>query len=197
VVAFIISHAFEYVLTPLTAQAGMLAFNWGSLDVRFLHGQVWRGITYLFLHAHISHLAMNLIGLWWFGRMAETMFGTKWFLFLYIAAGFASAVAQVTVAPDLPAVGASGSVMGLFGSVIAGFFRLKNVIPDAIRKSELGWLIGFAIAQIALDQIIPKVAAFAHLGGLVSGLLLGFVLPLRYVASAQAPAPPLVPLQRP
>jgi rhomboid protease GluP len=181
VVAFIFSHAFEYVVTPLTTNVGMWMFNWGALDVRFLHGQWWRGFSYLFLHAHVSHLLMNLIGLWWFGRMAESIFGTKAFLLLYAASGIASAFAQVVIAPSLPAVGASGSVMGLFGSVIAGFFRLKHIVPDSIRKSELSWLIGFAVAQIALDQIVPKVAAFAHLGGLFTGLLLGFIIPLRGV----------------
>jgi membrane associated rhomboid family serine protease len=181
IVAFIASHAFEYVVTPLTAKMGMYAFNWGALDVRFLHGQWWRGLTYLFLHAHISHLLMNLIGLWWFGRIAENIFGTRAFVCVYIASGIASAFAQVLIAPSMPAVGASGSVMGLFGSVIAGFFRLKHIVPDSIRKSELSWLIGFALAQIALDQIVPKVAAFAHLGGLITGLLIGFVIPLRGV----------------
>jgi membrane associated rhomboid family serine protease len=180
-VAFVASHAYEYIEKPFTVNMAVYCFNWGALDVRFLHGQWWRGITYLFLHAHISHLLMNVIGLWWFGRMAENIYGTRWFLLLYIAAGIASAFAQVIIAPSLPAVGASGSVMGLFGSVIAGFFRLKHIVPDSIRKSELSWLIGFALAQVALDQVIPKVAAFAHLGGLLTGLLLGSLIPLRGV----------------
>jgi len=80
------------------------------------------------------------------------------------------------LAPHTMAIGASGAVMGVFGAVAAGIFRLKNVIPESLRRSELYWMLGLAVAQIILDHIIPQVASFAHLGGLVGGLILGMFL---------------------
>lgn len=140
--------------------------------------EYWRLITYMFLHAHISHLLVNLFGLFWFGRIAENIFGTSRFLAIFFVGGMLSGVVHVLLS-DVPAVGASGGVMAIFGAVAAGIFRLKDRIPDSVRKTELALMAGLALAQVVLDQIIPHVAAWAHLGGLASGFVIGMLLSLR------------------
>lgn len=142
------------------------------------YNEYWRLITYMFLHAHISHLLVNLFGLFWFGRIAENIFGTSRFLAIFLVGGMLSGVAHVLLS-DVPAVGASGGVMAIFGAVAAGIFRLKDRIPDSVRKTELALMAGLAAAQIVLDQIIPHVAVWAHAGGLASGFLIGMLLSLR------------------
>lgn len=144
-----------------------------------LSGQYWRFFTYLFLHANETHILLNIIGLYWFGRVAENIFGTTRFLAIYIVGGLLSGVVHALLSPDQIAVGASGAIMAMFGAVGAGIFRLKNKIPDSIWKFQLSWLGGLALAQIVLDQLIPHVAAFAHLGGMVSGFAIGMLLSIR------------------
>lgn len=141
-----------------------------------MHGQWWRLVTYLFLHAHISHALINVIGLYWFGRMAVNIYGPGRFLFIYLASGILSGMCHVLLAPQMPAIGASGAVMGIFGAVAAGIWRLKDSLPRGVRRQELSWMLGLALSQVVLDQYVPHVASMAHLGGLVFGFLIGVLL---------------------
>ncbi len=74
--------------------------------------------------------------------------------------------------PELSAIGASGAIMGIFGAVGAGIFRLKNFLPASIRKRQLTLMIGLLIFQLIIDQIIPRIDVGAHLGGLITGIAL-------------------------
>lgn len=185
-----------YCMTDLVSLVGLLGhdtamyifaraqqeaiFNAGALiPASALKGEYWRFFTYLFLHAHFTHFALNVIGLYWFGRVAENIFGTSRFLAIYIVGGLLSGVAHALVCPNLPAVGASGAVMAMFGAVAAGIYRLKDRIPESIWRLELSWLAGMAASQLVLDQFVPKVAAFAHIGGMLSGLAIGMILSIR------------------
>ncbi|MBK9144764.1 MAG: rhomboid family intramembrane serine protease [Candidatus Melainabacteria bacterium] len=143
-----------------------------------LHGEYYRLLTYLFLHAHVTHMILNIVGLVWFGRIAENIFGTSRFVAIYFVGGILSGVAHSLLSTDI-AVGASGAVMAVFAASAAGIYRLKDKIPDSVRRFELSWLGGLAAFQVVLDQVIPHVAAFAHLGGLLAGLAFGMVLSLR------------------
>lgn len=165
--------------------------QFGALDpARALSGEYWRFFTYLFLHANETHILLNIIGLYWFGRVAENIFGTTRFLAIYVVGGLLSGVVHSLLSPDQIAVGASGAIMAMFGAVGAGIYRLKDKIPESIRKMELAWLGSLALAQVVLDQIfyiaasnnvagVPHIAAFAHLGGLVSGFAIGMLLSIR------------------
>jgi rhomboid protease GluP len=76
----------------------------------------------------------------------------------------------------MPAVGASGAIMGIFGAVAAGIWRLKDRLPRGVRRQELSWMLGLALSQVVLDHFLPHVASMAHLGGLVFGFLIGMLL---------------------
>ena len=69
--------------------------------------------------------------------------------------------------------------MAMFGAVAAGIYRLKDRMPESIWRLELSWLGGMAASQLVLDQFVPKVAAFAHIGGMLSGLAIGMILSIR------------------
>lgn len=183
-VAFIIgsyalSHLYSIFPSPGTLLISLNCFRFGVLDTQMvMSGQYWRLLSYLFLHSHISHVVLNIVGLWWFGKLAENLYGTMRFLFIYFSTGILSGLAHIFLSPGLMAVGASGAVMGIFGATCAGIFRAK-VVPPSLRKTEVSYLLGLALAQIVLDQVVPNVAVFAHLGGLIAGLMLGLIIPLR------------------
>jgi len=174
---YLISDSYSFLPNAITADIKLFAYNYGMLKPdRCMAGEYWRLVTYLFLHAHVSHMLLNVLGLYWFGRICENIFGARGFLLIYFSSGVLSGIAHSFLAPHTMAIGASGAVMGVFGAVAAGIFRLKTVIPESLRRSELFWMLGLAIAQIVLDHIIPQVASFAHLGGLLGGLILGLLL---------------------
>jgi membrane associated rhomboid family serine protease len=162
---------------PNSSIAINLSHMFGRLDAHYvMQGQWWRLVTYLFLHAHISHALLNVIGLFWFGRMAVNIYGPGRFVLIYFAAGILSGMSHVLLAPEMPAVGASGAIMGIFGAVAAGIWRLKDRLPKGVRRQELSWMLGLALSQVVLDRFMPHVASMAHLGGLVFGFLIGLLL---------------------
>jgi membrane associated rhomboid family serine protease len=96
----------------------------GLIPQRVLHGaQIWRLGSYMFLHANVAHVAVNMLTLWMFGTELERGWGTRYFLKFYFATGIGAGVLTVLVAL-LPfgfsqeiywtaTIGASGSIFGL------------------------------------------------------------------------------------
>ena len=166
-------------IVALSEKLGTFAFDNLLLDREavFRHGQYFRLFTYMFLHGNITHLFLNVVGLYWFGRRAISIFSPKSFLFIFVFTGIIAGLAQILFS-DLPAIGASGGVLGVFGADFSGIFRLKNKLPQKVRKSELTSMSVLAISQLLLDHVIPKVAGEAHMGGLMAGLVIGCLLPL-------------------
>lgn len=177
IVSFVVANLYSLFPNQVTKELRLNCYELGMLsEDNVLSGQYWRLITYLFLHANLMHLGLNLIALNWFGRIAENVFGTRRFLFIYLVSGALSGVAHILLSPDIPAIGASGAIMGVFGAVAVGIFRLKDDIPSAIRRKELLWMALLALSQIVLDQVIPHVASFAHLGGLLAGVFISLLI---------------------
>jgi rhomboid protease GluP len=175
--AYLISDWHTYFPSADSERLSLELFQFGVLDPKLvLAGQYWRLLTCLFLHKDLTHCVVNLLGLYWFGRIAQNIFGTPRFLAIYFISGMLSGIAHTLFDPNTLEVGASGAVMGMFGAVAAGIFRMKDYLPEKIWRVELYWLAALAIVSVISDQIIPQVAIFAHLGGMVAGLVYGLIV---------------------
>jgi len=175
--AYLITDSYSFYRCQITADIKYFSYENGMLKPeKFFNGEYWRVFTYLFLHAHVSHVLLNVLGLYWFGRICENIYGTSRFFAIYFVSGALSGVLHSLLEPHMYAIGASGAVMGVFGAVGIGIFRLKEAIPKSLRRSELYWIGGLAVAQLVLDRIIPHVASAAHLGGMLAGAILGFIM---------------------
>jgi membrane associated rhomboid family serine protease len=176
-IAYLISDFHTYLPSAESERLSLEIFRFGVLDPKLvLAGQYWRLLTCLFLHKNLAHCFVNVLGLYWFGRIAQNIFGTPRFLAIYFISGMLSGIAHTLFAPDTLAVGASGAVMGIFGAVAAGIFRMKGYLPDKVWRVELYWLAALAVVSIISDQIIPQVAVFAHMGGMVAGVVFGLIV---------------------
>jgi rhomboid protease GluP len=136
-------------------------------------GEAWRLLTSMFLHSGFAHLALNMISLYFLGSFAEVSFGRSRFLALYFISGIAGGLAYLYFGTfDAPVVGASGAIFGLLGGVFGfalrqGTFSLQNPIITQL-------LILTAI-NLFLGATIPNVSNTAHIGGLVGGLVYGWL----------------------
>jgi membrane associated rhomboid family serine protease len=139
----------------------------------------WQLVTYSFLHAGLSHLLLNMLGLYMFGGELERVFGAKRFLHLYFAAVITAALTQLAVtyaagSPPFPTVGASG---GIFGLLLAyGLYFPHRVIMLLIPPVPMpAWLFVMVYAGIELFLGVTGtqegVAHFAHLGGMLGAWL--------------------------
>src|SRR5262249_45401932 len=109
------------------SQGSRFIIDWFSLRVSdVLDGQVWRLVTYAFLHGSFSHLFWNMLFLWWFGSDLEEIYGWREFLCFYLVAaavGGLGYMVHVALQPNffvipngrllIPAIGASGAVTAL------------------------------------------------------------------------------------
>jgi len=182
----------------------------GDLPVYTLTGDTWRLLTATFLHVGIVHLGLNMYVLAFTAPQVEYEFGTARMLAIYIAGGLISSCASVfwgemRSTPDNPiglltvSVGASGAVMALFGSLLAGlvlptprFAHLPKHQQPGINKG----LIQAVVINIGMGFMIKGVDNSAHVGGLLGGMALGIVMAIapaavgaratlaRYVAAA-------------
>jgi len=90
--------------------------EWLELDVgKVLHGQIWRLVTYAFLHGSFNHILWNMLFLYWFGKPVEEIYGSREYLAFYLTAALAGGVGFVVCnrlgVPGETCVGASGAVM--------------------------------------------------------------------------------------
>ena len=136
-------------------------------------GEAWRLLTSVFLHSSFVHLALNMISLYFLGSFAEVTFGRGRFLALYFISGIAGGLAYLYFGPfTAPAVGASGAIFGLLGGVFGfalrrGTFSLQNPI--------ISQLLILTAINLFLGATIPNVSNTAHLGGLLGGLVYGWL----------------------
>ena len=141
----------------------------------------WQLLTYGFLHGNLMHIAFNMFMLWMFGRELELVYGPKRFLTYYltcvVGAGFVQLVVAATQGGIYPTVGASGGVFGLlllFGMTFPDRMIMLLFPPIPMKAKYMVVLFGLLELYLGVSGRSPGVANFAHLGGMLFGLILIF-----------------------
>lgn len=153
--------------------------GWGEQDnALILQGQWWRLITVMFLHASITHIFFNMLSLFFIGPFVERIYGTGRFLALYFGTGLIASLAFLIAVPPNSmfdqAVGASGAIAGIFGVLGAFFFAFRSRLGPAGNGMLQQWFFWLGL-NVVFNIADPGLAWQAHLGGLISGLVLGYV----------------------
>jgi rhomboid protease GluP len=152
------------------------------------NGEVWRFVTPIFLHIGILHLAFNSYALWIVGPQVEKLYGSARFLLLYVLTGVGGVAASYWYHPYDPSAGASGAIFGLFGVLLIFSFRYRKTVPAFFTKAlGKGILLTIGI-NLVIGYMIPQVDNAAHIGGLVSGMLLAAVVPFQKPGETTGPA---------
>jgi rhomboid protease GluP len=144
-----------------------------SLPLAYNISQPWRFVTAVFLHGGLLHIGFNMWVLMDIGPMVEEMYGSARYLFLYVVTGVAGYLLSSSVGHF--SVGASGSLLGLVGVLLAATTGKKSMAAQALRSALIRWLIYLAV----LGLISRGTDNYAHAGGLAAGYLLGRLMPDR------------------
>jgi membrane associated rhomboid family serine protease len=147
--------------------------NFGPLTV---NGQWWRVFTALFVHFSLLHLAVNMWALWNVGRLTERLFGSASLAFLYVGAGIPAGLSSIAWDPSLSSVGASGAIFGLFGAFLAFLSRQRRQIPVVIVRKHWISTSAFVLFSLVNGATQPGIDNAAHVGGLLCGFVLGYIL---------------------
>jgi rhomboid protease GluP len=153
---------------------------------RLVRGEAWRLVSSMFLHGSPDHLLGNMLALYILGIACEHAFGPLMMLGIYAVAGIAGGLASAAVMP-LPTVGASGAIFGLMGCAVAMLARRRRELH--VRDGRIGVVLAaWAAWQLLLGSMNPMIANMAHLGGLLAGAALGWVITPRLLHRAAAGA---------
>jgi membrane associated rhomboid family serine protease len=138
----------------------------------------WQIVTYAFLHGSFNHLFFNMLGLWMFGSELEHIWGQKRFLQFYTASVVAAALTQLVVNAllhsSVPTIGASGGLFGLL-LAFAMIFPNRIILLFFVLPMKAKWLVALYGALELYQGVYvlnSGVAHFAHLGGMLGGLLM-------------------------
>lgn len=176
---------FAYVIIGLCV--AVFLYQWQDLESCYLWGalwplgerfHVWQLVTYAFLHGGLSHLIFNLLGIHMFGGALEQVLGTRRVAMLYFISVLTAAAAQLAVQAQsgaiYPTVGASGGLFGLL-LMFALLFPQRKLLVFPLPIPLPAWLFVTLYAGVELylgvTGTLQGIAHFAHLGGLVGGLI--------------------------
>ncbi len=162
-----------------------------SCPVELLH-RPWTVLTYMFAQYDFMHLIVNMLWLWCFGRFLQDVISARRFACLYIAGGLSGALVFIGACAVIPSLsGVSHRLVGSSASVIAVVAATAILLPSievrflmlgSVRLSVIAW-ITVALDLTGLFSSHPG-AHYAHLGGLISGVV--FALALRRPHSARS-----------
>jgi membrane associated rhomboid family serine protease len=132
-------------------------------------GDWWRIITAGFLHSGILHLAFNMYFLYFIGQLLEPAIGKLRFGLIYFVSLIGGSFGALLLSPNAVTVGASGAVFGLMGAAILAM-RARGIDP---MQSGLGVTL---LLNLAITFLIPNISIGGHIGGLVAGGIVGYLL---------------------
>ncbi len=191
----------DAILTGSGRMDGLSPRRWGHFSVvaGLEHFQIWRIVTYQFLHGGFFHIFFNMLVLYFFGPMVESWLGSKRFAAFYILCGIGGAALFTLLALTLPGlifnepaiaasatlIGASGCIFGILAAAatIAPDQKVMLLIPPIPMKMRTLVLVFLGIAVLSvIAQSANAGGELAHLGGAAVGFLLikrpGLLAPL-------------------
>jgi rhomboid protease GluP len=141
-----------------------------SLPLRIDLAQPWRFVTAVFLHGSILHILFNMWVLMDIGPQIEEAYGSARYFFVYVVSGIGGYALSSFFGKF--SVGGSGALLGLIGLLLAMTTGRRTAPMQMLRGQLIRWLVYIAIWGF----VFPAIDNFAHLGGLITGFLLGKIL---------------------
>ncbi|ASJ12887.1 rhomboid family intramembrane serine protease [Thermococcus thioreducens] len=151
---------------PLSISIEVLArlgqWNYAVLN----YGWWWQLISAMFVHVGLLHIAFNMYFLLMMGRQLEGILGPKRLVMVYLVSGLAGNLLTLLLLPaNSVSAGASGALFGIVGALI--------LITGVVGGNMQGALIN-AFVLFLINSILPSVNVYAHLGGLLVGMAIGY-----------------------
>lgn len=169
VTANILVYVFTSVLSGNFIQTNYSVLRqFGQFNFNVWNGAYWQLVTSIFVHADITHIALNMLFLVIFGLRAEELFTTEEYWAVYMLAGLSGSLLTLLLMPvSTVSTGASGAIFGMYGASI--IYTRKT-----FGQSILGALMySFLLLMLTTGE---DVNVIAHFGGLAAGLIIGYSL---------------------
>lgn len=144
----------------------VLAYFGIKINSLIVEGQYWRLLSSAFIHIGFAHIAFNMYGLFNLGSLVEKIYGSKKYLFIYIAAALSGSISSFIFSP-IPSAGASGAIFGLFGALLYLGRRRPGLFSTSFGTNILVVLV----FNLVYGFTAGGIDNYAHIGGLIGGYL--------------------------
>jgi membrane associated rhomboid family serine protease len=153
--------------------------HWGAnVGALTISGEWWRLLTNIFVHGGIIHIAFNMWCLWYLGELAEQLYGAWTYGCIYLICGIGASLTSAGWHPYVPSVGASGAIFGLAGALFTAIKLGEFSVPREALSGTLRSLGAFVVYNLIFGFAISGVDNAAHIGGLITGGIVGAVVAL-------------------
>jgi len=172
VIICMVIYIFLQYVSKLYQDTVLASIIGGALYKTLVYGnyEVWRLITYAFVHVDLLHIASNMYALYNLGSAVESFYGKKKFLIALFSSIVVSAVFVLVGDSNIVTLGMSGGVFGLLGMWLVHSFQSGLIHNKRIRNSFIQILL-----INLLISLMPDVSLLGHLGGFICGLFLGLL----------------------
>ena len=149
--------------------------EWGAIYPPFIriNNEWYRLLTSMFLHGSLLHVFFNMYVLFYLGALLERILSKWLFLSFYLVTGLLSSFAVFALGdPNVVTVGASGAIFGIIGAL----FIMTYLKPYYFNPYFVRSIRSLTFINVALTFIIPQVSFYGHIGGLLSGIVMYFLI---------------------
>lgn len=157
-----------YILPKLLGNYDQIIYDYGLIGEAVKNGDFFRLITSEFLHASAVHLLVNMYSLYIIGTQIENFLGKKKYILIYLMSAVFASLLSITLG-DLTSIsiGASGAIFGLLGSLLYFGYHYRVYLGNVIKSQ----IIPIILLNLIIGFSIQGIDNFAHIGGLVGGVL--------------------------
>ncbi len=144
-----------------------------------IDGELWRLVTAMFLHGGIEHIAMNMLSLWFVGRVMESWFDRVSYISIYFISGIAGGLISIYMHPTTVGIGASGAIFGIFGALSGMVIVHRRRMEEQFKAfmKEFGIIL---FLNLVIGVVFESVDLSAHIGGLIVGMIGGAMVAKSY-----------------
>jgi membrane associated rhomboid family serine protease len=170
-----------YAILALVSQSLDISLNVlikaGAQQAAYIEatGQYWRIFTAMFLHVSIFHVGVNMLSLFFIGRVVERVYGRWRYLVIYLVSGIVGGLATFFLQPEAWAVGASGAIFGVFGALGVFYVADRRALGSYGAGAIANWLFWLAL-NLVVGFSDPNIGIIDHIGGLIAGIMLASLL---------------------
>jgi len=164
--------ALMFIISGFGADTLMLVKYGANVGSLVKNGEIYRLISYMFLHAGIIHMFFNMYSLYIVGPRVEDFYGKWKFLAIYVISGISGGLLSIAMNGDVVSVGASGAIFGLFGALLYFGYNYRGYIGSMIKSQ----ILPIVIYNLVIGFFISGIDMWGHVGGLIGGMLTSYVL---------------------
>jgi len=150
----------------------LLSIGGMNRDTILIYNELWRFFTAMFLHGGIEHIAMNMLSLWFIGRVMELSFSKVSYLSIYFISGLVGGLFSIYMHYYPVGIGASGAIFGIFGALAGMVIANRKVMEEQFKSfmTEFGIIL---LLNLVIGISVESVDLSAHIAGLVVGMIGG------------------------